>query len=121
MLVDPGSINWWAVLTAAIVGHAIAVLWYSPPVLRKPMTLMATRFLLTLVTAAVLALIVVRFGAVNWIEGAVIGLVLSAGLVATSLLSEGIFRDFGMKLFAIQIGRQLIGITAMGAILGAWR
>jgi hypothetical protein len=32
-----------------------------------------------------------------------------------------ILRDFGMKLFAKQIGHQLVGITAMGAILGAWR
>jgi uncharacterized protein DUF1761 len=136
VLVDPGSVNWWAVLVAAIVGYAIGGAWYARPVLGKawmaalgktsdqlgsPAKTMAVQFLLTLVIAAVLALVVVRFGAIKWIEGAALGFVLAAGLVATSALSDWMFCGFRMRLLAIQVGYKLVSITAMGAILGAWR
>jgi uncharacterized protein DUF1761 len=136
VLVDPGSINWWAVLAAAIVGYAIGGVWYAPRVLgnawmaalgrtrdplANPMKTMAAQFLLTLVIAAVLALVVVRFGAVNWIEGSLIGFVLAAGLIASSALSDWMFCGFAMKLYAIQAGYKLVSMTAMGAILGSWR
>ena len=136
MLVDPGSVNWWAVLVAAVVGYAIGGAWYAPPVLGRvwmaalgrtgdrptgAAKAMAAQFLLMLVIAAVLALVVVRFGAIKWIEGAAIGFVLAAGLVATSALSDWMFCGFRMQLFAIQTGYRLVCITTMGAILGAWR
>jgi hypothetical protein len=136
MLVDLGSINGWAVLTATVVAYAIGAVWYAPPVfgnrwmavlgksreqLGDPVKLMVAQFFLTLVIAAVLAAVVVRFGAVNWIEGAVIGLALSLGLVATSLLSDWMFCGFGMKLYWIQVGYKVVYVTVMGAILGAWR
>ena len=136
MLVDLGSINWWAVLVATVVAYGMGAVWYAPPVfgnrwmaalgktkdqLGDPLKLMVMQFFLTFVIAAVLAVVVVRFGAVNWIEGAAIGFVLSAGLVATSLLSEWMFCGFAMKLYRIQMGYKLVTVTAMGAILGAWR
>ena len=136
MLVDPGSINWWAVLLATVVAHGMGAVWYAPPVfgnrwmaalgktkdqLGDPLKLMVAQFSLTFVIAAVLAVVVVRFGAVNWIEGAAIGFVLSAGLVATSLLSDWMFCGFDLKLYRMQIGCKLVSVTAMGAILGAWR
>ena len=136
MLVDLGSINGWAVLVAAVVGYAISAVWYAPPVFGKrwlaalgkskdqlgdPVKPMVVQFFLALVIAAVLAAVVVRFGAVTWIEGAAIGFVLSAGLVATSLLTDWMFCGFNMKLYWLQVGHKVVTITAMGAILGAWR
>ena len=112
MLVDIGSVNGWAVLVAAVVGYAIGAVWYAP---------MVVQFFLALVIAAVLAAVVVRFGAVTWIEGAAIGFVLSAGLFATSLLADWMFCGFSMRLYRIQAGYKVVYITAMGAILGAWR
>jgi hypothetical protein len=136
MLVDLGSINWWAVLVSTVVAYAIGAVWYAPPVfgnrwmaalgksreeLGDPARLMVAQFFLTLVIAAVLAAVVVRFGAVTWIEGAAIGFVLSLGLVATSLLSDWMFCGFSMKLYWMQIGYKVTYVTVMGAILGAWR
>jgi hypothetical protein len=136
MLVDLGSINWWAVLVSTVVAYAIGAVWYAPPVfgnrwmaalgksreeLGDPARLMVAQFFLTLVIAAVLAAVVVRFGAVNWIEGAVLGLMLSLGLVATSLMSDWMFCGFSMKLYWMQIGYKVTYVTVMGAILGAWR
>ena len=136
MLVDIGSVNGWAVLVAAVVGHAIGAVWYGPPVFGKrwlaalgkskdqlggPVKPIVVQFFLALVIAAVLAVVVVRFGAVTWIEGAAIGFVLSVGLVATSLFSDWMFCGFSMRLYRIQAGYKVVYITAMGAILGAWR
>ena len=135
MLVDLGSINGWAVLVAAVVGYAIGAVWYAPPVFGKrwlalgkskdqlgdPVKPMVVQFSLALVIAAVLAAVVVRFGAVTWIEGAAIGFVLSVGLVSTSLLTAWMFGGFDMKLYRLQVGYKVVQFTAMGAILGAWR
>ena len=136
MLLDLGSINGWAVLVAAVVGYAIGAVWYAPPVFGKrwlaalgkskdqlgdPFKPMVVQFFLALVVAAVLAAVVVRFGAVTWIEGAAIGFVLSVGLVSTSLLTAWMFGGFDMKLYRLQVGCKVVQFTAMGAILGAWR
>jgi len=135
VLVDLGSINGWAVLVAAVVGYAIGAVWYAPPVFGKrwlalgkskdqlgdPVKPMVVQFSLALVIAAVLAAVVVRFGAVTWIEGAAIGFVLSVGLVSTSLLTAWMFGGFDMKLYRLQVGYKVVQFTAMGAILGAWR
>ena len=136
MLLDLGSINGWAVLVAAVVGYAIGAVWYAPPVFGKrwlaalgkskdqlgdPLKPMVVQFFLALVIAAVLAAVVVRFGAVTWIEGAAIGFVLSVGLVSTSLLTAWMFCSLNMKLYWLQVGYKVVTITAMGAILGAWR
>jgi hypothetical protein len=136
VLVDLGSINGWAVLLAAVAAYAIGAVWYAPPVfgrrwlaalgksknqLGDPVKPMVVQIFLVLVIAAVLAMVVVRFGAVTWIEGAAIGFVLSVGLVATSLLTDWMFCGFDMRLYWIQVGYKIVTITAMGAILGAWR
>ena len=136
MLLDLGSINGWAVLVAAVVGYAIGAVWYAPPVFGKrwlaalgkskdqlgdPLKPMVVQFFLALVIAAVLAAVVVRFGAVTWIEGAAIGFVLSVGLVSTSLLTAWMFCSLNIKLYWLQVGYKVVTITAMGAILGAWR
>jgi len=136
VLVDLGSINWWAVLLATVVAYAIGVVWYAPPVFGKrwmaalgkskgqlgdQVKPMVAQFFLMLVVAAVLAAVIVRFGAVTWIEGAAVGFVLSVGFVGTSLLSDWMFCGFSMRLYWMQIGCKVAYITVMGAILGAWR
>ncbi len=136
MLVDLGNINWWAVLLATALAYVTGAVWYAPPVFGKrwmaalgkskeqlgdPARLMVTQFFLTLVTASVLAAVVVRFGAVTWVEGAAIGFALSLGLVAASLLSDWMFCGFNMRLYWIQAGHKAVYFTVMGAILGAWR
>jgi len=136
MLVDLGSVNWWAVLISAVVAYVIGGVWYTPPVfgnrwmsalgkskaqLGDPVKPMIAQFVLTLVIAAALAAVVVRFGAVTWVEGAAIGLALSLGFVATSLLSDWMFCGLDLRLYWIQVGYKILFFTVMGAILGAWR
>ncbi len=136
MLVDPGSLNGWAILAAVAAAYALGAVWYAPPVfgrawrlalgkrpeeLGSPVRAMAVQFLLTLVAATVLALLVVRFGAITWAEGAAIGLVAGIGLVATALASDYLFCGWSLRLYSIQVAYKLASLTLMGAILGAWR
>jgi len=136
MLVDLGSLNGWAILVAALAAYALGALWYAPPVfgnawfralgkrkeeLGSPGKAMAVQLALTLVTAACLALLVVRFGAITWAEGAGIGFVAGVGLVATGLASDYLFCGWSLRLYTIQIAYKLVSLTLMGAILAAWR
>jgi hypothetical protein len=136
MPVDISGINGWAVLAAAVASYALGAIWYAPPVfgrrrlaalgktreeLGSPVRPMAVQAFLSLVVAWVLAAVVVRFGAVTWIEGAAIGLVLSVGLVAASLLTDWMFCGYSMKLYWIQAGHKVLQFTVQGVILGAWR
>jgi len=136
MLVDVGSLNGWAILAAGLAAYALGALWYAPPVfgrawlsalgkrfeaLGSPVRTMAIQFVLTLVAATVLALLVVRFGAITWAEGAGIGLVAGVGLVATALASDYLFCGWSLRLYSIQVAYKLVSLTLMGAILGAWR
>lgn len=136
MLVDFASLNGWAILAAAIAAYAIGGIWYAPGVLgarwlaalgktkeelgspAKPMVVQA---FLTLLMALTLAVVVVRFGAISWPEGAAIGFSLSIGLVGAAHASEWMFCGFNAALFRIQAGYRVVSLTAMGAILGAWR
>jgi hypothetical protein len=135
MLVDLGSVNWWAVLVSTVIAYLIGAVWYAPPVFGdrwmsalgskapapnrvKPMI---AQFFLTLVIAAALAAVVVRFGAVTWIEGAAIGVALSIAFVATSLFTDWMFCGLDLRLYWIQVGYRVLLFAVVGAILGAWR
>lgn len=136
MLVDLGSLNGWAILVAALAAYALGALWYAPPVfghawlralgkrkeeLGSPGKAMAQQLVLMLVTAGCLALLVVRFGAITWAEGAGIGFVAGVGLVATGLASDYLFCGWSLRLYAIQIAYKLVSLSLMGAILASWR
>jgi hypothetical protein len=136
MLVDIGSLNAWAIFAAALAAYTVGAIWYAPAVLgdawlralgkRKeqlgsPAPAMAVQFLLTLVTATVLALLVVRFGAITWAEGAAIGFVAGVGLLATGVASDYLFCGWSFRLYAIQVAYKLVSLVTMGAILAAWR
>ena len=136
MLVDIGSLNGWAIFAAALAAYAVGAIWYALAVLgdawlralgkRKEelgsqLPAMAIQFLLTLVTATVLALLVVRFGAITWAEGAAIGFVAGVGLLATGVASDYLFCGWSFRLYAIQVAYKLASLVIMGAVLGAWR
>lgn len=136
MLVDPGSLNGWAICAATVAAYALGGIWYAPPVLGakwlaalgkkkedlgSPVKPMAVQFVLTLISSSVLAMVVMRFGAITWIEGAAIGFVLAVGLVAASALSDAVFCGLNAALYWIQTGYRLVSFAVMGAILGAWR
>jgi len=137
------SLNYLAVLAAALSGILLGFVWYSPLFFAKPwMREMGydpndrakiqemqksagpaylASFAACLISAFTLALFF------HWLDvhGLHHGLMASfhiwLGFVATVQLTGALFAKQSMKLFAINTSYQLVCYLAMGAILALWR
>lgn len=131
---DPGSINWLAVIVAAVSTFILGGLWYGP-VFGKPwmeasgMTkeragqgnmgrIFGLSFVLQLVAAVVLAMFIgpeadVGFGAM---AGGAVGLF----WVSTALGVVYLFEQRPFAHWAVNAGYQVVAFLVMGTILGAW-
>lgn len=133
------GINWLAVIVSALAAMVIGFLWYGPlfgKAWKKankftdkdmknmkitPQMAMIYGTINSLVMAVLLALI---FSALNSVtlSGAVIaGIVLWAGIAATTRINSVIFEQRTVSLFIINAGYDLATILAMGIILSLWR
>ena len=54
-------------------------------------------------------------------DGALTGLLAGAGIAAASSLSHRLFAGHGFKVWALEVGGDVLGLVIMGAILGGWR
>lgn len=133
------DINYLAVLSAAAASFALGGLWFSPFVFGKSwMAEMKLRpedckdkkgkgmmfvgaFLLSLFASFVLAVMLNEAKANGPALGAVLGLIMGVGLVATSVATNYIFESKSFRLFYITAGHHIATFVVMGAILGAWR
>lgn len=130
------TINYLAVLVAAVASMIIGAVWYGPLFGKMWMQLVnkkkedltkgvAKMYILTfigaLVTAYVLGHISDYAGATNWMIGVQSGFWVWLGFVATAFLSDFLFNTRPWKLYGITVGYHLVSLLAMGAILGAWQ
>ena len=137
------SLNWVAVLVAAISTMIVGFLWYSPLLFAKAWTremgydlndkakmdemrkgagpAYAGSFAAGLLSAFTLALILHGLHADNIHFGLMVGFHVWLGFVATVQLTGALFMKQSMKLFAINTGYQLVCYLVMGVILTAWR
>lgn len=129
------SINYWAVLVAAVVSFVVGGLWYSPALFQRSWTqaagvseaqlqsgnmglIFGVSFVLQLIAAFVLAMFLgptadLAFGVT---AGAMVGI----AWVATAFGVVYLFERRPLALFWINAGYQIVVYTVMGAILGAW-
>ena len=130
------EVAWLAVLVAAVVKFVIGSVWYAPPVLGGEwqrlvgltpdslrqgfMKALIAQAVGDLIMAYVLARLIIGFGAPSLTTGLLIGFMAWLGFVATISFGAVFFEQRPFKLWLINNGYQLIGILAMGAILGAW-
>lgn len=130
-------INLWAVLVAALFQWFLGALWYSPPLFAKPWmaivgrqkgddksglaTGMIASIICDLVLSFVLAHLVLWSGAAGFAMGALVGFIGWAGFIAAPNLPQGIYEGRPFKLFAINGGYWLVGLTVSGGLLAAWR
>jgi hypothetical protein len=136
------GINLWSVLVAAIATMVLGFLWYSPLLFARPwMVLMGydpndkaklaemqkgagkmygISFLATLVSAAVLAKIIVITTVSSALYGMKVGFAVWLGFVTTVQLTSVLFAKQPVKLYLINTGYQLVCYLAMGAILAVW-
>jgi len=137
------SLNWLAVLVAAISTMAVGFLWYSPLLFAKPWMkemgydptdkaktdemkktagpAYAGSFAASLLTAFTLALILHGLRAEDLHFGLMASFHIWLGFVATVQFTGALFTKQSMKLFAINTGYQLVCYLVMGAILTLWK
>ncbi len=137
------GINWAAVVVAAIVWMVVGLLWYSPFLFARPwmlamgfdpddkITIEALRkggrrlhsvaFVASLFSAAVLAKLFSATATFSVLRGLEIAFAVWLGFVATVQLTGVLFGRRNLRVFVIDVGYQLVGYLAAGAILAAWR
>jgi uncharacterized protein DUF1761 len=137
------SLNWLAILVAAISTMVLGFLWYSPLLFAKAWTremgydpndkakmdemrksagpAYAGSFVASLISAFTLALILHGMRAESLHFGLMASFHIWLGFVATVQFTGALFAKQSMKLFAINTGYQLVCFLAMGAILVLWK
>ena len=130
------SINWLAVIVAALASFIIGALWYGPLFGKKWMELngftkenikdgglsMPVILIVNYVATALAALALAMFiGAeANAGFGIFAGVMIAVFWIGTSRLNDVLYEKKPMGLFWINVGYYLVIYAIMGAILGAW-
>jgi len=128
------------ILVAALVAFLIGALWYSPVLFAKawvrangftPARLAAMQanagrayagsFVAFVVMAAVLGLLLRHLGADSTADGAAWGFHAWLGFALPIGFTANLYSDKPAAAFLIDAGYQLVYMTVMGAILGAWQ
>lgn len=132
--------NYLAILVAAIATMVLGFLWYGP-LFGKPWMKLAglttekisemkkkgmtktymVSMLASLIMAYVLSFFVSSVGADTAVAGAVVGLWVWVGFVATTMINDVLFLNKSVNLYSINTGYQLVSLLIMGAILGVWK
>ena len=136
------GVKLWAVALAGVATMVIGFLWYSPLLFARPWMvamgydpddkariaemqksagpMYAVSLLASLISAFVLAKILVGMTIYSSLYGMKIGFAVWLAFVATVQLTDKMFGQRPMKLFLINTGYQLVCYLVMGAILGKW-
>jgi len=133
------SINYLAVIVAALLAFALGAVWYGKPLFGKAWQqelgytdeylqsgnmakTFGFSFLLTLIMALGMAFLFHAIAAdkLTWKLGMTHGLYIGIAFVATSMGVNYSFQRKSFKLWLIDSGYQVVFLTLMGTILGAW-
>lgn len=131
--------HWPAILVSALAAWLIGALWYSPVLFAKawvkahgytPEKLAAMQatagrayagsFVAFVVIAFVLHLFLSHLGVESPEQGAFWGFHAWVGFALPIGFTANLYSDKPLATFLIDAGYQLVYLTAMGAILGAW-
>ena len=128
--------NWVAIVIAAIAQFVIGWIWYGPLFGKTWMSMMGMSqqsmgregmsktmiltFIGSLVTAAVLSMLVGWMGAKTLGAGIAAGFWAWLGFVATVTLGGVLFAKMSWNLYILNNAYQLISLAVMGAILARW-
>ena len=129
------DLNWLAVLVATAAGFVLGGLWYGPLFGNAWVTALGKQpedikpspfpFFVSLITASVTAIVLALFvnalGITSALDGALLGLAIGVGFIATAMGSDSAFCGWGLRLFLIQSGYRIAYSVIMGIILAVWR
>ncbi|MFM1951136.1 MAG: hypothetical protein RL418_823 [Actinomycetota bacterium] len=136
------EMNFLAVGLAALAGITIGSLWFGPktffPVWWKLMgkspeenpgsesmgTVFGLTFLGGLVQAIVMGLVIPLIsnavGDLDWFGGLATGALLGVGFSAATSIGHKLFGGFGLKVWILEVGQDIVSLAAMGAIIAAF-
>ena len=136
MKIDLNTLNWLAIVVAAVSAFLLGYFWYSPMLFGKRwmkesgvtpdsarnsnmFLVFGLSFLLSLFAAFVLALFIgPKAGA---LFGAIAGFMAGIGWVFTSMGISYIFERKTLTHFLINSLYSVVNLTIMGLIIGAWQ
>lgn len=136
---DLSNVNFLAVLVAAVVSFMLGALWYGPLFGKawqaelgftdedlkegNMAKTMGTSFVLILVMALGMGILLHGHGPndIDLQSGIIHGLFVGLLFVGTSMGINYVYEKKSIKLWLINAGYQIIYLSMMGAILGAWR
>lgn len=133
-MIDLMAIDWLAVLIATAMAFVLGGLWYGPLFGQAWMDALGKTadeieptpapfvisFFTALLTCIVLAVLMLLLGIETTTGGAIFGLVVGLGFIATAMASDTAFCGWGVRLFLIQSGYRVAYSVLMGAIIGAF-
>jgi hypothetical protein len=130
------TLNWLAILVAAMLRMAVGTAWYSPLLFVKPWQALSgvtpdsmkagmgraifVDAVMSLLMAFVFYYVLHTAPEIDVVRGVLLGVFIWIGFVlATSLPLWG-YENRPLKLIAINAGHNLVALVLMGALLGAW-
>lgn len=132
-------VNWLVILGTALAGYLVGWLWYGPLFEKQWMKLngfskkdmekskkegMAKTylagFLATVIMAYVLSMFVKLALAVTFVDGALVGLWLWLGFIATTLFGKVLWENKPFKLYLLDSLHYLVVLAVMGGIFAVW-
>ena len=132
------SMNYWAVLVAALSSFIVGWLWYgplfgklwmklngfTPETLKEggmPMPLtMGLNYVATVLAAFAIAMFLGFINRFDAGSGILTGIMIVIFWIATNRLNDVLFERIPFGLFMINVGYSLVTFILMGAIIGAW-
>jgi hypothetical protein len=138
---DFSSINYLAVLVAAVAAFGLGALWYSPILFGKAWQkelgfsdeylqqgnmglIFGSSFLMMLIMSFGLAALLqgqVGESSIDWLSGLYHGLLIGVFFVGTSVAINLLYQRKSVKLWAIDALYQIVFLGIIGTILGAWQ
>jgi len=130
------SIDYLAVVFAAVAGMMLGAIWYMPGVFgdswraalgqerwrhADPRITVLVRMIATAITAFSLAVLLSGAGVTTLAGSLRLGLVVGAGVVVPTIVGDYQFMGRTWKLIVLTAGHRLLHIVSMSGVLGAFR
>jgi hypothetical protein len=130
-------LNPWAILVSALILWLLGAVWYSPALFAKPWMAalnitptgpkkglaagMISSFLGDLLLSFALLHVILWSGAATGFAGAFVAFVCWLGFFAATQFPQGVYEGRPTRLFWINNGYWLLGLTLSGALMAVWQ